>query len=245
MPIKKQTLDRLISGYAEWKSWSPDAAPIPQFSIYSEEIARAKLLSGARILEIGFGEGTFLDWARDQGFLCSGLEINPELVESARARSHDVHRGTLHDAFPSGENIFDAVVLFDVLEHILLDDILLLFDDLRRLLRPDGKIIARFPNGASPFGRAYQYGDATHVSVLTGSSMTQIGMAAGFDLIGQYNAARGAKSHSGGLRNFWLARRISFALWDIMQAALSLTYYGKNIPMDPNITVILQKRKYS
>ncbi len=239
--MNKQTLDRLISSYTKWKSWSLDVPPTYQYSVYSEEIARAKLPSSAHILEIGFGEGTFLDWARDQGFQCTGLEINPELVTAAQVRGHVVYQGNLGSAFPSDQGLFHAVVLFDVLEHICIEDILSLFDDLHRLLKPNGKIIARFPNGASPFGRAYQYGDATHVTVLSGNSIAQIGLAAGFDIIGQYNAARGTKSRAGGFRNNWFVRRTAFLLRDITQAILSRIYFGKNIPMDPNVTIILEK----
>jgi SAM-dependent methyltransferase len=241
--MQKQIVDRLIGDYTEWKGWSPGGGLTFQHSAYSEEIARAELPSDAHFLEIGFGEGMFLDWAREQGFSCIGLEINSELVESARARGHDVYQETLGEVFPSEESLFDAVILFDVLEHINLDDIFSLLEDLQRLLKPGGKIIARFPNGASPFGRAYQYGDATHVSVLSGSLMAQVGIAAGFDLIGQYNAARGKKSRYGGIRNSWLARRIAFTLRDIIQVVIGLAYYGKNIPLDPDVTVILENKK--
>lgn len=241
--MDKKTYERLMSGYIDWKPWSREIAPTFQYSVFAEEIARANVPEGARILEIGFGEGSFLDWARANGFDCAGLEINPKLVESSRARGLEVYQGTLSDAFPSGEHLFDVVVLFDVLEHIQLDDIVDLLDGLEKLLSVEGQVIARFPNGASPFGRAYQYGDATHVSVLTGSSMTQIGAATGFEQIRYYNAARGKKSRDGGIRNLWLIRQAAFLLRNFFQVIIGLIYFGKNIPMDPNITVIMRKKK--
>lgn len=230
-----------MGAYTRWKSWSADAAPTFQYSAYAEEVARARLAPGARILEIGFAEGTFLDWARTHGFDCVGVEINPDLVASARARGHMVFCGRLRDTPAFRKNQYDAVVMLDVLEHIPLDDILSLFDDLVVILRPNGTVIARFPNGGSPFGRVNQYGDATHVTVLTGRSLEQIGLATGFELVGQYNAARGTQSRGGGARNNRILRSAAFLMRDIGQLMLSLAYFGKIIPMDPNITVILRR----
>lgn len=239
--MNTQTIKRIRQVYVGWKLWSPDIVQDHQYSVYEEEMLRAGLAPAARILEVGFGEGSFLDWAQKHGFTVFGLELDPQLVAAARARGHTVQEGEVRDAFGSYATKFDAVVLFDVLEHITIDGILALFDQLQLLLAPGGKIIARFPNGASPFGRAYQYGDATHVSVLTCSSISQIALAAGLRLVGQYNAARGTTSRSGGFRNSRLLRGAAFLLRDLIQAVLSRVYFGKDLPMDPNVTVILQK----
>jgi 2-polyprenyl-3-methyl-5-hydroxy-6-metoxy-1,4-benzoquinol methylase len=164
--MNTQTLQRIRQVYVEWKSWSPHVLQDHQYSVYEEEISRANLPKAARILEVGFGEGSFLDWARDHGFAVTGIELDPELVAAARARGHSAHLGEIRSTIGGAGAEFDAVVLFDVLEHIAIDGILELLDQLLLLLAPGGMVIARFPNGASPFGRAYQYGDATHLSVL-------------------------------------------------------------------------------
>lgn len=241
--MKQENHDRLIASYAAWKAWTPDAPTATRNAIFAAEIARAKIRPGSRILEIGFGEGTFLDWARDHGYACEGLEINDELVAAARRRGHKCYRGSTRDVLSMGAEPFDAIVLFDVLEHMEFDDIFTLFDDLHRLLGPDGKIIARFPNGASPFGRAFQHGDATHVTALTGSLVSQIGQATGFEMISERNAARDATRHGAGFRNSALVRRAAFLARDIIQFTLSMVYFGRNMPMDPNLTVVLRKRR--
>ena len=46
-------------------------------------------------------------------------------------------------ALPFSDNAFDAVFLFDVLEHIEQDDVVL--EEIRRVLKPDGKLLLTVP----------------------------------------------------------------------------------------------------
>ena len=72
--------------YEQWKGWdnlfshSADDA-----RYYSKECKFAKI-SNADVLEIGFGEGSFLSWAMSQSARVSGIEINPVLIEAARKK---------------------------------------------------------------------------------------------------------------------------------------------------------------
>ena len=38
----------------------------------------------SRLLEVGFGEGCLLDWAKARGYDVSGNELLPSMVEAAR-----------------------------------------------------------------------------------------------------------------------------------------------------------------
>lgn len=229
--------------YCEWKSWREESESSRFATGYKIEVGRSGVKPGAIILEVGFGNGAFLDWARDHGYKVSGVEIIPELVDRARMKGHDVYHGGIAEAFARSDRRFDLIVMFDVLEHFTIDEIITVFPVLKSLLSDDGAILVRVPNGASPFGRVYQYGDITHQSVLTGSSIDQIAMRFGMQVISERNAARcyiGPRHR--GPKSWTMTHRIAYGIREIIQRTISLVYFGRNIPLDPNLTVIIRNK---
>jgi SAM-dependent methyltransferase len=96
------------------------------------------------LLEIGCANGLFLDAMRRTGrWEVHGVEVSKSAVRQARERlALDVCHGTLEDArFPSGR--FDAVAMWDVLEHVHRPKNTLL--EIRRVLKPDGLLVCRVP----------------------------------------------------------------------------------------------------
>ncbi|MFQ3664403.1 MAG: class I SAM-dependent methyltransferase, partial [Chloroflexaceae bacterium] len=95
-------------------------AELPPQWRYSLQLQVDRLMKvlppGARVLEIGCGEGLLLDELRRRGLRVTGIE--PSIAASAAARSKglDVHTGY----FPGVpiEGPFDAVVMSHVLEHL-------------------------------------------------------------------------------------------------------------------------------
>jgi SAM-dependent methyltransferase len=71
----------------------------------------------ARILDIGCGDGTFLDLAK-KDFVCTGIEISDYLVSHARKkRGMEVIEGNFQDEdFKS--NKYDGVTMIALLEHL-------------------------------------------------------------------------------------------------------------------------------
>jgi len=51
------------------------------------------------------------------------------------------------------------------------------------LLRPGGLMVARFPNGQNPLGRAYQHGDHTPRAILSASIVAQLVRGTRLELI--------------------------------------------------------------
>lgn len=103
------------------------------------------LVPGRRVLEIGTGRGSMLDWLGRQGMDAVGIEIRDELVRDARRRHPDLAivraSGT---ALPFADASFDLVVSFDVFEHIADSDGHL--RDVTRVLRPGGEYLLQTPN---------------------------------------------------------------------------------------------------
>jgi 2-polyprenyl-3-methyl-5-hydroxy-6-metoxy-1,4-benzoquinol methylase len=71
-----------------------------------------------RYLDVGCSTGFVVEAARDAGWDAVGLDLNPSAVEFGRARGLDLRAVALEDA-GLAPGSFDAVSLFDVLEHLL------------------------------------------------------------------------------------------------------------------------------
>ncbi|MGB0631660.1 MAG: class I SAM-dependent methyltransferase [Alphaproteobacteria bacterium] len=205
---------------------------------FATEMVRAGIGSGARILEIGYGHGHFLDWAKARGCTVTGTEINPGLHDAAAARGHDVHLGTLDQVSLPADIRYDAVVAFDVFEHLTVDELKSSLETLHRLLNDTGVVFARFPNGGSPFGLAFQSGDITHKTALNESAMEQLGDITGFDVGFCGNAARTVSG-----RKAKLLKRLAFKFCDVIEIAVGFLYFrGRRMPLDVNLACVLRKR---
>jgi len=166
---------------------SPDELAIAALHLYAYEAAAARVHDGMRVLDIGFGEGYGSTTLVEAGAVYSGIEIDPEIVEHARARygeSFDTYDGTTITA-PDGS--FDLVLAFQMIAY--LDDPLPWLSEVRRVLTPTGAALITTPNrvyrlfdGQRPWNRyhAREYA-ADELVALLGSvfgEVTVFGIAA-------------------------------------------------------------------
>ena len=101
----------------------------------------------ARLLEVGCGYGYFLDEAFEHDFEVTGLEFNRFAVERLRRKyGFPVLEGALEDVEFEPAS-FDAVVMFDVIEH--LRDPFQALDKLWDALRPGGLLVVSTPDAES------------------------------------------------------------------------------------------------
>lgn len=125
----------------------PEAIP----TRYRKRLHAAKRagLSG-RLLDVGVGHGTFLYVAREQGWEVQGIDVSRYAAQAAKERFDvDVAVSTLEEArFPSGQ--FDLVHLAHVLEH--LPDPIASLKEIRRILKPSGRLLVEVPNEFENFG---------------------------------------------------------------------------------------------
>lgn len=107
-----------------------------------------------RLLDVGFGDASFLRFMGIAGWDVAGLEADERAVCAARDDGLDVALGTLEDA-PYDSGSFDAVTLSHVVEH--LHDPVGSLRACHDLLRPSGLLWLATPNLDSPghkrFGR--------------------------------------------------------------------------------------------
>ncbi len=106
-----------------------------------------RLPEGGRLLDLGFGSGAFLELAREGGWVVTGADPDPVVVDTARERGLDVRQGGI-EAFADQTERFDVVTLSHVIEHVPNPQ-----DTLRSaysLLKPGGMMWICTPNLAGP-----------------------------------------------------------------------------------------------
>lgn len=227
------------SDYARWKGWDPRRFGVVKSrdaNYFAWHVARAvgRGRRGLKILEIGFGNGVFLGWARAQQHAVVGTEIDKTLVLLA----HQAGFGAANSVDElATHGPWDLIIGFDVLEHVPPEAIAEFLRGLLRHLAPQGRMLFRFPNGESPFGLIRQYRDQTHVHVLGASRMRQIAPPLGLCV-----------THCGDALP-WYARRwrsmptaiVGAALRALLEWTIGRMYLGRPPNLQANETVVLAR----
>ena len=100
--------------------------------------------SGKQVLDIGCGQGVFLEMMRDRGFEVYGVELGEESARVAREeRGLNVVTGDLLTLEAENDS-FDAVVMSHLIEHV--DDPIAVLERVRDLLKPGGVALLSLPN---------------------------------------------------------------------------------------------------
>jgi SAM-dependent methyltransferase len=228
----------LYDAYESWKGWSkPFAYSVEEAEYFAGE-CRGVDVAGAHVLEIGFGFGAFLAWARDQGARVAGAEINPVSLEAARASGIELLPSDFETVARDHAGRFDTIAAFDVFEHFTIEEAAARLSAVEIMLRPGGRLLLRFPNAQSPFGLAPQFGDPTHKSALSRGVFEQLAAASSLD-VERYAPAfrtlgRGLFRRLG-RRSRYLARDLVSGLFNAI--------YGASIPWDPVVALVLRKRE--
>ncbi len=112
-------------------------------------LTTARIGPGTRVLELGCGTGVFTRRVIPAGASLVALDLSAELLAKARARVLNGARFVRSDAealpFPAGA--FDVVYGCSVLHHL---DVEMALREVRRALRPGGRLIFSEPNLLNP-----------------------------------------------------------------------------------------------
>ena len=121
----------------------------------------SKLPPNAKVLDIGCGNGNFLESMLRYGdFEIHGIEMEGNSAKrAARVNNIQLHIGSLEKETYS-ENSFDAISLFHVFEH--LEEAKKTVDTIKKILKPDGHLVISFPNIDSIQSKRFK-GDWLHL----------------------------------------------------------------------------------
>jgi SAM-dependent methyltransferase len=94
------------------------------------------------ILDIGCGTGANLELLSRLG-QAEGVDVSPEALEFCRARGLEAVKQGAAESLPYADESFDIVTALDVIEH--LDDDIAGLQEMRRVLRPHGRVLLFVP----------------------------------------------------------------------------------------------------
>lgn len=166
----------------------------------ADEAAQAKLAwvrafvrPGTRLLDVGANLGQFVAHARTL-YDAVGIEPSPAAVREARARIGDALQvGSVYDDAPQFAGQFDAITLFDVIEH--LPDPRAALDQCRRFLAPGGHLFLTTPDSGSMMARllgtGWYYLDLEqHISIFREANLRRLLAECGFAVIARRTVGR-------------------------------------------------------
>lgn len=109
------------------------------FRLKQAILALRDLPQSAKILEVGCGAGQFIRAIKQMRskFICHGCDISQSAIDRAKSSNDSVNYDLSNIMkFPYDDDKFDAVLVFDVLEHAKNADAILL--EVKRVLKTDG-----------------------------------------------------------------------------------------------------------
>ncbi len=96
-----------------------------------------------KLLDIGSGRGYFLNHMQEQGFLCTGIEQDPE-VRKIASEAFNLKIFAPEKLYQLEENKYDVITLWHVLEHV--HDLKGYLERIKSILKPDGLLVIALPN---------------------------------------------------------------------------------------------------
>ena len=225
--------------YADWKRWA--SHDFGKFGAgdaryFTWHLARSGIRLPARVLELGFGNGAFLGFARARGGTAVGIEIDETLRARGTAAGYPCH-ADLDGLAP--EDRFDLIAAFDVLEHIPQSELPGVLGRLHHHLAEGGALLCRVPNGDSPFGRIHQHGDLTHVTTLGRSKFSQLAAMTGLEVVCHGEAPW----HSMQGQGRSLRKALRALVRSVIERSVRFAYLWDDVDLAPNLVVVMRRRR--
>jgi 2-polyprenyl-3-methyl-5-hydroxy-6-metoxy-1,4-benzoquinol methylase len=138
---------------------------------------------GARLLEVGCGNGSMLEKMQKRGWRVEGVEFDPECVERVEARGLKCYGRDLRElALP--EKTFDAIYLGHVIEHLYEPGSFL--KECWRVLKRDGHLVMTTPSSQSWGHKHYRQDwrgleSPRHLQIFNPRSLLRLTQESSFD----------------------------------------------------------------
>lgn len=163
---------------------------------------------GARLLEVGCGNGRTLVVLRSLGWQVEGVDVDPVALQYASSQGLETRCGHLLDLRYEADT-FDVIMMHHVIEH--LHEPITFLQECHRILKPGGRLLMITPNvdglGHGIFGANwYPLDPPRHLYLYSRKSMTDLLLRSKFTRPEVRSLSRGARCY------FTLSREIAAQL---------------------------------
>lgn len=142
MAIKEEVKKELHEKrYAEeWRPWKSDW---PRIRTVVELVGQNK-----KVLDLGCYEGTITQLIAQNQNEVLGVDFSGKALAITKERGIRIYRADIEkDELPFREKSFDVIVAAEVIEHVF--DMRIVFEKIKKLLKPDGYLVLTTPNLAT------------------------------------------------------------------------------------------------
>ena len=135
-----------------------------RFTAYLPHIKSLVIADDMPIVDLGCGRGEWLELLKEEGYTALGIDNNRVLLDRCRARGLEViESDALQYLRGLPDNSLSAITGFHIIEHLQIEVLMSLLDEIIRVLRPGGVVIFETPNPENVLvGSNYFYFDPTH-----------------------------------------------------------------------------------
>lgn len=135
-----------------------------RFTTYLPHVKSLPITSDRPIVDLGCGRGEWLELLKEEGYRALGVDTNKVLLDRCRERGLEVvDSDVLKYLRGLPDNSVSAITGFHVIEHLQIEVLMTLLDEIVRALHPGGVVILETPNPENVLvGSNYFYFDPTH-----------------------------------------------------------------------------------
>ena len=135
-----------------------------RFRTYLPYIKSLVITDDMAIVDLGCGRGEWLELLQEEGYRGLGIDTNSVLLDRCRARGLEViESDALRYLRGLPDDSLGAITGFHIIEHLQIEVLMKLLDEIVRVLRPGGVLIFETPNPENVLvGSNYFYFDPTH-----------------------------------------------------------------------------------
>ncbi len=176
--------DILYRDYSAAFSAQKTYDPEQQFAQYEAVYSALPTDAGAAIADLGCGKGEWLAWLGAKGFTnltgVDGSEADLAIASGHGGSGTQWIQADVIEHLEARRETYDLIHAKDIIEHLTKDEFIRFLLASHRALKPGGHLWLLTFNAQSPLSTATRYGDFTHETGHTPSSLAQCLRACGF-----------------------------------------------------------------
>jgi SAM-dependent methyltransferase len=153
----RDSYDRVAEEYARQFARELDRKPFDRKML---DWLAEKVSGAGTICDMGCGPGQIARYLRERGAQVCGIDLSPEMVRQARILNPEIsfQQGDMLSLAQTADNSFGGVAAFYSLIHIPRARLVEALRELKRILRPNGVLLATFHIGKETLHRDELWG---------------------------------------------------------------------------------------